>query len=77
MNEGEDEQRVDGKGIRRRGRGIAAALATLVVRQAARHWMSLFIKVRPGVSERSPGRLNRILERREDITSSSSPPSLH
>jgi len=49
VDEEEDEQREDGKGIRRQGRGIVAALATLVVRQASRRWMSLFIKVRSGV----------------------------
>lgn len=49
VDEGEDEQWEDGKGIRRWGRGFVAALATLVVRQASRRWMSLFIKVRSGV----------------------------
>lgn len=49
VDEGEDEQQKDGKGIRRRGRRIVAALGTLVVRQASRRWMSLFIKVRSGV----------------------------
>lgn len=45
----EDEQREDGKGIKRQGREIAAMLATLVVRQESQRWMSLFIKVRSGV----------------------------
>jgi len=72
VDEGEDEQREDGKGIRRRGRGIAAALATLVIRQVPRRWMSLFIKVQSGVPACRDVHLDGsigILERREDIAS--------
>lgn len=73
--EEEDEQWEDGKGIRTRGRGIAAALATLVVRQAPRHWMSLFIKVRSGVLVRRSIHLDGSIGSWNDGRVSRPPPS--